>query len=280
MSFSTFSLRQEGAILRVVLSNPPINLMSFKMVEELFQLGGQLMTDPSVRVVVVDTADPDFFIAHFNIEELVASASDPSKASRYPEVNAMQALGLSWQALPQVTIAKVAGRCRGAGLEFILGLTMRFASLDAKFCAPEASGGFLACGGGTTRVAMAAGPGRALELLLSARDFSGLEAERYGLVNRALPAGELDAYVDDLAARLSVRSTEVVAYHREVLRRLYGPMADPMFAGFAAENDGFRSAIGGVEMRQSVEAILPLKQAREHELDLPATIARVHGFPY
>ena len=275
MSFSTFSLNQDGPILRVTLSNPPVNLFNVKMTEELFQLGGRLITDPTVRVVIVDSANPEFFVAHFDLEDLVKSASDPSKASKYPDINAMQALALSWQALPQVTIAKVAGRCRGAGLEFILGLSMRFASVDAKFCSPEASGGFLACGGGTTRMALAAGPARALEFLLSGRDFSGEEAERYGIVNHALPAKELDAYVDELALRMAGRSLEVIAMHREVFNRVYAPMVDPMFAGLAAENDGLRAAMAGEEMKAGIVALLELKQAREHELDLPATLARI-----
>lgn len=275
MNFSTLSLKQDGAILRVTLSNPPVNLMNLKMTEELFQLTGRLIADPSVRVVIFDSANPDFFVAHFDIEDLVKSASDPSKASKYPDINAMQALALSWQALPQVTIAKVAGRCRGAGLEFILGLSMRFASVESKFCSPEASGGFLACGGGTTRLALATGPARALEFLLSGRDFSGEEAERYGVVNRALPADELDAYVDALAARIAERSMQVIAMHREVFKRVYSPMVDPMFAGLSAENDGLRAAMAGNEMKDGIATLLELKQAREHELDLPATLERI-----
>ena len=70
MNFSTFSLNQEGALLRVTLENPPINLMSLNMVEELFQLAGRLHSDPSVKVVLFDSADPDFFIAHFDIEDM------------------------------------------------------------------------------------------------------------------------------------------------------------------------------------------------------------------
>lgn len=275
MSFTTFSLKQDGAVLRVTLSNPPINLMGLKMVAELFQLGGRLIADPTVRVVVFDSADPDFFIAHFDLNDLIASASDPSKASKYPDMNAMQSLALSWQALPQVTIAKVAGRCRGAGLEFILGLSMRFATPDSKFCSPEASGGFLACGGGTTRAALAAGPARALEFLLSGRDFSGDEAERYGFVNRSLPADQIDAYVDALVKRIGQRSAQVVAMHSEVFKRVYSPMVEPMFAGLAAENDGLRAAMAGEEMKAGMAAMLQLNQAREHELDLPGTLARL-----
>lgn len=274
MNFSTFSLQQDGALLRVTLNNPPINLMGSKMTEELFMLGGRLHADPSVKVVLFDSADPDFFIAHFDLEDIVASASDPSKASKYPDMNVLQSLALSWKALPQIKIAKITGRCRGGGMEFILGaMDMRFASTDSKFCFPEASGGFLACGGGTSFTALAAGPARAMEILLSARDFSAEEAERYGLINRALPASELDAYLNDLINRLVKRSSAVVAMHREVFKRVYSGVVEPLFAGLAAENDGLRVGMASPEMQNSIAAHLKVGQTREAELDLPATMA-------
>lgn len=276
MIFSTFSLQQDGAFLRVTFNNPPVNLMNGKMVEELFQLGGRLHQDPGVKVVLFDSADPDFFIAHFDLEDMVASASDPSKASKYPDINVLQSLTLSWKALPQIKIAKIAGRCRGAGLEFVLGATdMRFATKESKFCFPEASGGFLACGGGTTFTALAAGPARALEFLLSARDFSAEEAERYGLLNRALPASEMDAYLDELTHRLLTRSSTVVAMHRAVFSRVYSGIVEPLFAGLAAENDGLRTGLATPEMQSGIAAHLKVGQTRETELDLPTTLVRL-----
>jgi enoyl-CoA hydratase/carnithine racemase len=277
VSYSTFSVKQEGALMRVTLSNPPVNLMTFKMVEELFQLCGALVSDKNTRVVLFDSADKDFFVAHFDLNDIVAAGSDPSRASKYPDINALQSLGLAWQALPQITIAKIAGRCRGAGLEFVLALTMRFASEHSKFCAPEAAGGFLACGGGTTRLSLLAGPSRAMEIMLSGRDFSGAEAERYGIINRALPAAELDAYVNRLATAIAQRSGAVIAMHQDVHKKLFAPMTEQMFAALAIENDGFRTGMAGTEMVPAMMKMLALKQAREVELDLPASIARVNG---
>lgn len=281
MSYSTFSLHRDGAILRVKFNNPPVNLMSFRMIGELFQLGGELVVDSSTRVVILESADPDFFIAHVDLVDVAAAATDPASGGKYPDINALQSLALSWQALPQVTIAKVAGRCRGGGLEFILGLTMRFATRDSKFCSPEAMGGFLACGGGTTRMLLMAGPARAMEFLLGCRDFSGDEAERYGLINRALPADELDAYVDRLARAIASRSAAVLTMHRAVIGKVFEPTTEQMFAGLAVENDGFRTAAAGTELGAGIKGMLALKnaQTRETELDLTTTIARVNGTP-
>jgi enoyl-CoA hydratase/carnithine racemase len=273
VNFETFSLSKAGGVMTIRLNNPPINLMNAKMVEELFQLTGGLRQDPDVRVIIFESANPDFFIAHFDLNDIVASVSDPSKASRYPDMNVLQSLGLAWQALPQVKIAKIDGRLRGGGLEFCLALDMRFATKRSLFCFPESSAGFLASGGGATRTMMAAGPSRGLEFLLSARDFTADEAERYGLINRALGDDTLEAYVADLAARIALRSPAVVGVHREVSARAFAPMVEPLFAALSAENDGLRAGIESAEMQEMMKMHLDTGQARELELDLPATMA-------
>jgi enoyl-CoA hydratase/carnithine racemase len=281
MNFETFTLSKADGVMTISLNNPPINLMSGKMVEELFQLTGGLRQDPDVRVIIIESANPDFFVAHFDLNDIVASVNDPSKSSRYPDMNILQSLGLAWQALPQVKIAKIDGRLRGGGLEFCLALDMRFASRRSLFCFPESSAGFLASGGGATRTLMAAGPARGMEFLLSARDFTADEAERYGLINRALGDDELDAYVANLAARIALRSPAVVGMHREVSARAFSPMVEPLFAALAAENDGMRAGLETAEMQEMMQLHLETGQARDLELDLPAAIdgfiAERHG---
>lgn len=277
MNFETLTLREDDGVLHVTLANPPINLITIQMTQELFQLSGMLMRRADIKAVVMDSADPDFFIAHFDIGELEKSATDPASAGRYPDINALQSLALNWQALPQVTIARVDGRVRGGGLEFILAFDMRFATDRSLFGFPEASGFFLAAGGGTTRTMLMAGPARALEILLSARDFSAREMENYGLINRALGTGEIDAYLDDLLTRLKRRTREVIAMHRVVQGKLTGGMVDAFFAGLAAENDGFRQALADGRLVASARRHLELGQTRETELDLPATIASINA---
>lgn len=274
MNFETLKLEQAGPVLTVTLSNSPINLISLKMVEELFQLSGRLMQDRETRVVVFESADPDFFLAHFDLNDIIAVNEDPSKDSRYPDINGIQAVGLAWQNLPQIKIAKIDGRCRGGGMDFVLALDMRFATAQSLLGFPEAAGGFLPCGSGTTRSLMMAGPARALEVLLSARDFTGEEAEHYALVNRTFAdKAALDAYVDALARQIGSRSWVSISAIRDVMGKVFAPMVEPLFAGLAAENDGLRAGSATEEMQQGMRAHLAKGQTRENELDLPATMA-------
>lgn len=274
MNFSTISLSQQESVLRVTINNGPINLMNPLMVQELFQLAGYLTTDQDVKVVLFDSADPDFFIAHFDVEAVAKAATDEQQLSKYPDINVLQSLSLSWQALPQVKIAKINGRCRGGGLEFALGLDMIFASDNSLFCFPEASGGFLACGGGTTRLTLAVGPGRALEMLLSSRDFTASEGERYGFITRAMPANELDEYVEDLITKISSRSRTVIEYHRAVMSKTLDVFVQPIFDGFAEENVVFNQALESKEMQDGFVAMLAMGQTRENELNLPESIQK------
>lgn len=106
--------------------------------------------------------------------------------------------------LPQATIAKLEGFARGGGHEFALACDMRFAARGKyKFMPMEVDMGILPCGGGASRMARQVGLGRALEIILSARDFDADEAEAYGAVNKALDPDAIGPYVDELAKRIA-----------------------------------------------------------------------------
>ena len=150
-----------------------------------------LEADPSVKVVVFQSANPDFFIAHLDV----------AKAAERPE-----ALGL-WRdfvlrlsSTPVVSIAKIRGRARGIGNEFVLACDMRFASRqNALFGNPEVGVGLVPGGGALEWLPRLVGRSRALEIVLSGDDFDADIAERYGWVNRTLDDGDLDSFVDTLA---------------------------------------------------------------------------------
>lgn len=275
MSGSPISVTVEGAIMRVCINNPPVNLMTIAMVQELFALVGRLNFDSSIKVVIFESAITDFFIAHFDSADFMRAAANEAAQSKFEDINILQSLVTSIQGLPQITIAKIKGVCRGGGLELVLGMTMRFASVGARFCAVESSLGFLPCGGGSTRLALACGPARTLEVLLGADDVSAEVAAAYGIINRALANKELDSYVDGLATRIAQRSPATIALNREVVNRTLSAFEEALFAGFAAENDGMHKSMAGGDAPRLVKAVLDAGQDRNAELDLPRTIDRI-----
>src|ERR1700733_14927201 len=187
--------RTYPGVWTITFSNPPINMFVPATIVELGTIMTDLEADPSVKVVVFQSANPDFFIAHLDV----------AKAAERPEV-----LGL-WLdfvlrlfSAPVVSIAKIRGRTRGIGYEFVLACDMRFASRQsAVFGNPEVGVGLVPGGGAMEWLPRLIGRARALRFVLSADAFDAGIAERYGWVNRTLDDSELDSFVESLAGRLA-----------------------------------------------------------------------------
>jgi enoyl-CoA hydratase/carnithine racemase len=218
---------------RVIFSNPPINMFVPETIVELGALMTELEADPSVKVVVFQSANPDFFIAHLDV----------AKAAERPEVlDLWLDFVLRLSATPVVSIAKVRGRTRGIGNEFALACDMRFASRQsALFGNPEIGVGLVPGGGALEWLPRLVGRSRALEIVLGGDDFDADIAERYGWVNRALNDDDLDSFVDALVRRLASFDRETLAAAKAQINRFGTPTAtelrsstDMFFAALAS----------------------------------------------
>lgn len=191
-----------AGIAWVTISAPPMNLMGGELMGALHGLVEALERDEATRVVVLRSADPDFFMAHGDVELIAAVPEAPVPEAT--ELNFVHQLLERFRRLPQVTIAQVEGYARGGGSELALACDMRFAARGkAVFGQPEIALGILPGAGGTARLARLVGRARASEIILGGDDFSADEAERYGWINRALPPDELPDFVARLARRIA-----------------------------------------------------------------------------
>ncbi|SAL09709.1 short chain enoyl-CoA hydratase [Caballeronia sordidicola] len=193
--------RPTSGYWRAILHNPPINLLDGDLLLDLCDLLDQAEADSELRVIVFESADPDFFIAHLDVHGFLSP----------PPGKAPVKLGEIWPAFIArfarssiISIAKVRGRARGVGSEFALACDMRFASREkAIFAQPEVGFGAFPGGGGVDWLSRVVGRPRALEIMLGCADYDADMAERYGWINRALPDDRLDAWVDDMARRIA-----------------------------------------------------------------------------
>ena len=176
-----------------------------------------LEADPSVKVVVFQSANSDFFIAHLDV----------SKAAERPEVLGLwRDFVLRLSSTPVVSIAKIRGRTRGIGNEFVLACDMRFASRQrALFGNPEVGVGLVPGGGAMEWLPRLVGRSRALEIGLSGDDFDADIAERYGWVNRTLDDDGLDSFVETLVRRLASFDHETLAAAKAQVNRFGTPTA-------------------------------------------------------
>lgn len=186
---------------RVTFDHPPINAITATTVAELAELVGLIEQDSDLNVVVFDSANPDFYLADYDVED------DPGRTA---------ALGVGPTGLPLwidllvrlggapvVSIASIRGCARGAGSEFVLACDLRFASRENTLLGQfEVGVGVVPGGGPAARLSRLVGRGRALEFLLLGDDFDGPQAERYGYVNRVVSDDRLDIEVEEIALRL------------------------------------------------------------------------------
>ncbi|MFE7773375.1 enoyl-CoA hydratase/isomerase family protein [Streptomyces sp. NPDC057445] len=282
--YTSLRVTIDAGVAHVTLDNPPVNMLDTALINELHDFAGAVRGDEQVRVIVVQSADPDFFAAHVDLgfmlkPETFAELANPNAGTGGDEslLNPMQKLMLRFRTLPQVTIAKLAGRLRGGGNELAMALDMRFAAQGRTWLAqPETRLGIIPGGGGTQLLPPLVGRARALEVILGGNLFDAEVAELYGWINRALPAEELDGFVDALARRIAALRPEQIAAAKAAVG------AASTGGGHLLEGLGEESkALGGVypapdavveRMRAAVEAGA---QTREGELDLEASLDRV-----
>lgn len=202
-SYTTFTTQQDGSILTVTIDFPPVNLQGPEMLADLNTLAMRLERDRETKVVIFQSAHPEIWVCHYDTGLLKEMSTEAVSRDEVKLLD-LQSILERISRLPQVTIAKLEGFARGGGHEFALACDMRFAARGKfKFMQMEVGMGILPCGGGASRMARQTGLGRALEIILSARDFDADEAEALGTINKALDPEEIDDYVDTLAKRIA-----------------------------------------------------------------------------
>ncbi|HVR29683.1 MAG TPA: enoyl-CoA hydratase/isomerase family protein, partial [Thermoanaerobaculia bacterium] len=207
--------RTDRGVLYATLDNPPINVMTMELYRELAAFTVEVEQDPDVRVLVLQSAHPDFFIAHFDVEALLQMPID-QPPEREAELNEFHRMCERLRTMPKATIAKILGRVGGGGSELASSCDMRFGALGlAKVNQMEVGLGILPGGTGTQRLPRLLGRGRALEVILASDDLDAATAERWGYFNRALQPDDLDDFVDRLARRIASFPPEAVALAKQ-----------------------------------------------------------------
>jgi enoyl-CoA hydratase/carnithine racemase len=189
-----------SAYWRVSINNPPINLFDPEMFAEFNVLMDTLESDKDVKIIVLESENPDYFIAHFDITRGDVVPDQPGAADFGAWPRFVTRLAQS----RVVSVAKVRGRARGHGSEMALACDIRFASKErAILSQPEVGVSVVPGGGATEWLPALVGRSRALEIFCRADDFDADTAEKYGWVNRSIPDAKLDAFVENFAQRVS-----------------------------------------------------------------------------
>ena len=261
--FETIKVTREGGVLFAHISAPPMNLEGPELVRDLVSLIQQAEADAGVQVLVFKSADPDYFIAHVDVTRIKENRAEAAK------LNGDESIGQLFRYLSAsrlVSIAQIEGRVRGVGSEFILACDMRFAAREsAIFGQFEPAFGVIPGAGGAQHLTRLMGRGRALEVMLSAQDYDADLAERYGWINRALPADEIDQFVRSLAHRIA----KLPAAGHAVVKERVNAIALPSVEDIRQDSDLFLEGTRTTEFQELTRSAFEKGfQTREAEMNL------------
>jgi enoyl-CoA hydratase/carnithine racemase len=225
--YQTISVELDEGVLTATLSNPPINVMTAALYMDLVAFTQQVQDDESVRVLVLQSADPDFFIAHFDLELILTFPTD-TPAIKAENLSDFHLMCERVRTMGKPTIAKIAGRVGGGGNEFSASCDMRFGLKNKTVINQmEVPLGILPGGGGTQQLPRLIGRGRAMELMLGADDLNAVTAEKWGYLNQIFDTqAELDAYVHRLAHRMALWPPAAVALAKQSILNAELPIGE------------------------------------------------------
>ncbi len=278
--FETLGTSLEAGVMTVCIRNPPANVMTATLFTELCAITEQVAEDEAIRVVLFTSADPEFFIAHFDLEMILAFPTDkPARHEASP--NDFHLMCERLRTMPKPTIALLAGRVGGGGSEFAASCDMRYGVVGkTRISQMEVALGILPGGTGTQRLPRLVGRGRAMEICLGCEDIDAQTACDWGYLNRTFEdAKAMDAWVGTFARRIAAWPPRAVALCKQSINNAELPLAEAL----REEAYLFQQSLRGPAATPSMQAALALgAQTREGELridELCVEVAAQVGTP-
>ena len=250
-------------VLTATLDNPPINLITAEFAAELAAFAAEAEADGAIRAIVLKSADPDFFLAHFDVGAILEFPID-AEAMRDEQLNFYHEMCERLRTMDKVTICQIEGRVGGGGSEIAASCDMRFGVRGkTRICQMEVPLGILPGGTGTQRLPRLVGRGRALEIILGGDDLDAETAEAWGYLNRALGAEEIDGFVSALARRIASFPAPAIALAKQAVDGCDLPLLD----GLREEAYLFQQLIRTPEAQANMKRFLEIGgQTRDGEL--------------
>ena len=264
-----------GGVATATVDAPPVNVITIPLLAELHACLATLAADDAVTVLVLRSASPDFFLAHFDVGAILA-APTAGEAVRREELGSFSRLCELARTMPKATICEIDGRVGGGGAELAASCDMRFGSTEGfTLNQMEVPLGILPGGTGTQRLPRLVGSGRALEIVLGGIDVDASTAERWGWLNRALPRAELRDHVERLARRIASFPAGAVAKAKRSVRNAE---LLPLHEALLEESHLFAQALRDPAAQRRMRAFLDAGgQTRDVELRVAEVVAGLDG---
>jgi enoyl-CoA hydratase/carnithine racemase len=236
-------------IATITLTNPPANLLSMQVLKDLDGVLGEVETDDQARVVIL-TGAGRFFCTGADIKEL-AQIGTVRQGTEFSEKG--QHLFNRLERFDKPVIAAINGACLGGGLELAMACHMRVAAAGIALGLPEIKLGLIPGFGGTQRLPRIIGMSKSAELILTGESVTAEEALILGLVNRVVPAQELQPHVLTLARTIAAKGRSAV---QAALRAIRAGIDSPLGEGVAREAKLFGELCETPDKKEGTSAFL------------------------
>ena len=270
--FDKLEVKVSGRVAEVTIDNPPINLMDQALYVDLLKLSAMLAGDPDLSVVVLKSANPEFFIAHFDVGLILEFPTDEAP-QREQSLNPFHEMCERFRTMNKLTIAQIEGRAGGGGSELALSCDLRYGVKGETIINQmEVPVGIIPGGTGTQRLPRIVGRGRALEIILGGIDLDAETAERWGYLNRIFDADEITPFVQAFASRVASFPATAVRLAKESV----GNAELPLLEGLREEAYLFARTLRTQEAQDAMRKFLELGgQTREGELRVAELVAKL-----
>lgn len=256
LDYRRLRVAEERHVVTAVINNPPLNMLTPDLLDELDRLTADVAADPDALVLVLKSADPDIFMTHAQFAGLydLQPPTVPTSADEV-ELNRVQVICERLRTMNKVTVAQVEGRAAGGSAALVMACDMRFGALGkAVFNTMSVPVGTVPGGGASQYMPRLIGYSRAMELILGALDLDAATAERWGYLNRALEPDRIEQFVAATARRIASCPPDAVRATKEVVAMSSGPIEE----GLREEAFRFRRLFASDESRDHVNAFLDL----------------------
>lgn len=263
--YQLIAVEIDRGVCFATIDNPPINLITRVLFRELSAFSREVAVDDEIRVVVLKSADPDFFLAHFDVETILHFPTD-TPAERLPDLNDYHLMCERFRTMPKATICQIEGRVGGGGSELAMACDMRFGvKKRTRICQMEVPLGILPGGSGTQHLPRLLGRGRALEVILGGDDLDAKTACRWGYLNRIFKRRKIGPFVTELAYRIA-------SFPADAIRRAKAAVDAaelPLHEGMVEEAYQFQELLRSSSAQRNMRRFLEIGgQTREGELDV------------
>ena len=208
---SKLSIATDNGIATVVIKNPPINILTCDLINEINEYIVSLTDDTDTKVVIFKSYHDKFFAAHFDLNVINGTPEGRSVILEFSHMIK------NLKEMKQLSIAFVDGVARGGGDEFIMACDLAYGTENAAFAQPEIGVNIPTGGQGGVQYARRMGKGKALQALLTGIDFTAEEAERLNIITKYVPKSDIDAYVNQITTLVTSMDLANVVMYKDIV---------------------------------------------------------------